>query len=74
VRLTRFNQLMIDEFGAAYAQVLLTDLVLGALGDKTGEVLIREGEDPGAVWLAICEVQGVPKDRWHGRNTPKKVP
>ncbi|MDE2409338.1 MAG: DUF3046 domain-containing protein, partial [Actinomycetales bacterium] len=48
-------------------------LVLGALGDKTGSQLIAAGEDPRAVWIAICEAQSVPKERWHGRNTPKKA-
>ena len=72
MRLTKFNELMNDEFGAAYAAVLLNDLVLGSLGDKTGKQLIAEGEDPRLVWLAICESQSIPKERWHGRNTPKK--
>jgi hypothetical protein len=72
VRLTKFNELMNDEFGSAYAQVLLQDLVLLELGDKTGSQLIAEGEDPRNVWLAICANQGIPKERWHGRNTPKK--
>jgi len=72
VRLTKFNQLMAEEFGEAYAAILMADLVLGSLGDKTGSQLIAAGEDPRLVWLAICEAQSVPKDRWHGRNTPKK--
>ena len=72
MRLTNFNQLMAEEFGEAYAAILMADLVLGSLGDKTGSQLIAAGEDPRLVWLAICEAQSVPKDRWHGRNTPKK--
>lgn len=72
MRLTKFNELMNDEFGSAYASVLITDLVLGSLGDKTAQVLLAEGEEPRNIWLAICETQAVPKDRWHGRNTPKK--
>jgi len=63
---------MSEEFGEAYAAVLLADLVLGQLGDKTGHQLLADGEDPRLVWLAICESQSIPKDRWHGRNTPKK--
>ena len=72
MRLTKFNQLMAEEFGEAYAAILMADLVLGSLGDKTGSQLIAAGEDPRLVWLAICEAQSVPKERWHGRNTPKK--
>ncbi|MEN9737750.1 MAG: hypothetical protein RJA26_983 [Actinomycetota bacterium] len=72
MRLTKFHELMNDEFGSAYAQVLLRDLVLGDLGDKTGAQLLAEGEDARKIWYSICAAQGIPKDRWHGRNTPKK--
>jgi hypothetical protein len=51
---------------------LLRDLVLGDLGDKTGAQLLAEGEDARKIWYSICAAQGIPKDRWHGRNTPKK--
>jgi hypothetical protein len=57
---------MNDEFGVSYAQVLQRDLVLGELGDKTGSQLLAEGEDPRAIWIAICRVSGVPKQRWTG--------
>jgi hypothetical protein len=73
MRLTKFNELMVDEFGAPYAQVLLKDLVLGSLGDRTGEQLIKAGEDPRLIWAAICEAQGVPKERWHGKPAVKKA-
>lgn len=63
---------MTEEFGSSYSAVILNDLVLGELGDKTGKALIADGEDPRKVWLAICAAQGIPRDRWQGRNTPKK--
>ena len=58
---------MNEEFGAAYARVILDDLVLGALGDKTGSQSLAAGQDPRVVWEAICVVQGVPRERWHGK-------
>ena len=67
MRLSQFNELMNDEFGLAYSQVLLTDLVLGAFGDKTGAQAISAGIDPREVWLELCKVNGVPRERWHGR-------
>ena len=72
MRLTKFTELMNEEFGSGYSRVLLDDLVLGSLGDKTGAQLIAEGEDLRVIWLAICDAQSIPKERWHGRNTPKR--
>ena len=72
MRLSKFTELMKDEFGSAYSQVLLNDLALAPLAYKTGQQAIDAGEEPRLVWLAICAANDVPKDRWHGRNTPKK--
>lgn len=73
MRLTKFNELMSDEFGVPYAAVLLNDLALIEFGDKTGAQALAQGEDPREIWLAICRAQQVPKDRWQGINkTPKK--
>ena len=64
---------MDDEFGKAYAGVIEKDLVLTELGDLTATAALAEGEDPREVWLAICRVNGVPKNRWHGKTkAPKK--
>lgn len=63
---------MTEEFGLAYSQVLLNDLTLAKFNDKTAAALIAEGEDPRLVWLELCQINEVPKERWHGRNTPKK--
>ena len=71
MRLSEFRELMIDEFGSAYAQVVAKDLVLTEHGDKSGEQLLAAGEDPKAVWLAICRQSGVPQSRWHGINKSK---
>lgn len=62
---------MTDEFGEAYAQVLLNDLVLTELNDVTGQVALDSGESPKVVWLSICKASGVPKSRWHGFDKKK---
>lgn len=74
MRLSQFNDLMNDEFGAPYATVLLQDLVLGGLGDRTGAQALAAGVDPRAVWLEICKQNEVPAERWHGKNKPKPKP
>ena len=63
---------MSDEFGPEYAAVLLRDLALTEFADRTGAVAIAAGEDPKAVWLAICKAQAVPEVRWTGLNKKPK--
>lgn len=72
MRLSEFRELMNDEFGEAYAEIIAKDLALTEHSDKSGEQLIAEGEDPKEVWLAICRQNGVPKSRWHGINKLKQ--
>ena len=71
MRLSQFNQLLVDEFGDAYGQVLLRDLALTELDDQTGAQALAGGEDPRNVWLALCRAAGVPKTRWHGFDKKK---
>lgn len=68
MRLTKFHELMNDEFGSSYAAVLLQDLALTDLADQTGAVALAAGEDPKDVWFAICRATAVPKERWQGIN------
>ena len=72
MRLSDFQTLMANEFGAAYAAVLLRDLVLIELGDLTGQKALDAGIDPREVWQSICKAQNVPKERWHGLNKKPK--
>lgn len=65
---------MTDEFGDSYAAVLLSDLVLVSLGERTGNAAIAAGEDPRDVWLAICSAMDIPKARWHGKPQKNKKP
>lgn len=64
--------LMNDEFGNEYAAVLVRDLVLTELDDRTGQQALAEGVDPKDVWLAICRAQNVPEERWLGLNKKPK--
>jgi len=72
VRLSDFQTLMANEFGEAYAAVLLRDLALIELGDLTGQKALDAGFDPREVWESICKAQNVPKERWHGLNKKPK--
>ncbi|SMH47493.1 Protein of unknown function [Rathayibacter oskolensis] len=71
MRLSEFRQLVDDEFGASYARVLVSDLVLTELDGRTAEQALRDGEEAREVWLALCRANDVPEARWHGID-PKK--
>ncbi len=60
MRLTDFWARMEKRFGRAYADSLARDQVLRQLGGRTVHEAIDAGEDPKAVWLAVCEAFEVP--------------
>ena len=72
MKLSRFFELVEDEFGDKFAQVVLFDTRLDQLADQTPKQLLDAGEDPKTVWLAICQQLAIPQERWQGRNkTPR---
>jgi hypothetical protein len=60
VRLTEFWTRMQEQFGAAYAESIATDQVLGELGGRSAREALAAGEDPKAVWQAVCTAFDVP--------------
>lgn len=72
MKLSQFHSLLRDEFGDGLAAVLLSDTRLTEFADLTPSQLLDAGEEPRIVWLAICRSQGVPKERWLGKNKPKR--
>ncbi|MFT4124112.1 MAG: DUF3046 domain-containing protein [Microbacteriaceae bacterium] len=69
--MSEFRFAMDEEFGAAHARVIEHDLVIGALGDRTPVEALAAGTSALRVWLAVCEAQGVPTARRHGRGRPE---
>ena len=72
MRLSEFQQLVDDEFGDAYARVLVSDLVLTELGGRTAHKALRDGAEPREVWIALCRANDVPEGRWHGIDPAKR--
>ena len=60
MRLTEFWERMETRFGAAYADSVARDQVIGELGNRTARQALADGEDVREVWLAICEHFDVP--------------
>ena len=64
MRLTEFRELVTGQFGAVYGASVLVDHVLTAMGGRTAEQAIEDGEDPRDVWRALCADFDVPRDKW----------
>ncbi|MEO5534293.1 MAG: DUF3046 domain-containing protein [Pseudolysinimonas sp.] len=70
MKLSEFTRAVHDEFGA-FGAVLLRDTVIVELGNRTAEQALAAGMPARGVWIALCRVQDVPPDRWHGAGRPK---
>jgi hypothetical protein len=61
VRLTEFWTRMRAQFGDVYADSVAKDHVLSALGSRTVNQALADGEDAKTVWRAVCEAFVVPE-------------
>src|SRR6202162_4678481 len=64
MRLTEFNEVVAQGFGAAYGASVLADHVLTNLGGRTAAQAIEDGFDPRDVWRALCVDFEVPRHQW----------
>lgn len=60
MRLTEFWERMETRFGAAYADSVARDQVIGNLGDRTVHQALADGESAKDVWRAVCEHFEIP--------------
>ena len=74
MKLSEFQIAVDDEFGAGYGLVVVNDLVLTALGDRTARQALADGVPPREIWLALCVEMDVPESRRHGagRMEPRR--
>jgi len=63
VRLTHFRQLMDEEFGGVRAASISRDHVFAALGGRTVEQALEDGDEPRDVWRVVCAEFEVPVER-----------
>lgn len=71
MRLSEFRIAVRTEFGGAYGDALLRDLVLTELGGSTGDEALAAGAAPQQVWAALCEAMDVPLAHRHGAGRPE---
>ena len=60
MRLTEFWERMRAQFGETYAESVAKDQVLEALGDRTVNQALADGEDAKTVWRAVCDAFDIP--------------
>jgi hypothetical protein len=53
------------QFGSAYAVSVASDQVISRLDGRTVNEALDAGEDPKAVWLAVCEHFEIPVNQRH---------
>ena len=70
--LSRFYELLEEEFGTGFSKVVLNDTRLTNLKDLTPAQLIAQGHDTKDLWFEICRAMEVPKERWHGKPVTKR--
>jgi Protein of unknown function (DUF3046) len=71
--MSRFWELMNDEFGVAYASSLARQHHVRELGDRTVMEALDAGESPRRVWEALCDDMDVPEARRLGADrTPPR--
>src|SRR3954465_11438672 len=66
MRLTEFWERMESRFGAAYADSVARDQVIGRLGNRTVHQALAQGESATDVWRAGCEHLELPVAERHG--------
>jgi len=73
MRRSEFLRAVEDEFGAR-SVALMSDLVLGAVGNRTASEALAAGVPPREIWLALCDEAEVPADRRYGvgRREPRR--
>ena len=61
MKLTEFWDRMREQFGDVYAESVAKDQVLAALGSRTVNQALADGEDAKTVWRAVAETFDVPE-------------
>jgi len=69
LKISEFARAVDDEFGA-FGRVLLRDTVIVELDNRTPEQALAAGVPARDVWIALCDVEEVPRDRRHGAGRP----
>lgn len=68
MKVSEFRIAVDEEFGPVQGRVLVSELVIDALGGLTAAAALEAGVPTDRVWLALCTANDVPPDRRYGRG------
>lgn len=74
MRYREFWELVDEVLGRAHGRVLVRDLRLGGLGDRTGAQALDDGAEPREVWHALCDELDIPEARRWGADRRRPAP
>lgn len=66
--------LVADVLGPVEGRLLLEELVIGDLGDRTGAAALADGVEPRVVWHALCDALGIPDTARWGTDRHRQAP
>ena len=72
MRYSEFWQLVDDVLGPL-GRTTTRDQAIGALGDRTCEQALADGEEPVVVWRALCDALAVPVGLRWGRELRRRA-
>lgn len=74
MRYSEFWELVDEVFGHGFGRVLVKEQVLDGLGGGTAQSALEAGEEPRAVWHALCDAMEVPDSRRWGLDRHRQAP
>lgn len=74
MRYRELTELVDDVLGPAQGRILLDELVLDGLGNRTGTAALAEGVEPRLVWHALCDALDIPDARRWGSDPHRQAP
>lgn len=74
MRNRELTDLVADVLGPVEGRLLLEELVLADLGDRTGAAALAAGVEPRDVWHALCDALGIPDTARWGTDPHRQAP
>ena len=74
MRHRELTQVVDDVLGPVQGRLLMSELVLAELGDRTGAAALADGVEPRVVWHALCDALGGPESARWGADARRQAP
>ncbi|WP_136520372.1 MULTISPECIES: DUF3046 domain-containing protein [Cellulomonas] len=74
MRYRELTDLVDDVLGPVQGRLMMDELVLDALGNRTGSQALAAGVEPREVWHALCDALDVPESQRWGTDAHRQAP